>query len=131
MLKAGIPHLKQAISIMKVIKESALDISRLLAPKEKVAPNTNNHLQPRFHYTRKRSREQVEDTLTKPSHTEIDGCKRRISKLCYKEDDAEAGDTIQWTHCSTCSIWVHLECIANIPGTSSEQGTEGKSCEPT
>ena len=26
-LKAGIPHLKQAISIMKVIKESALDIS--------------------------------------------------------------------------------------------------------
>ena len=61
-LKAGLPHLKSALSIMKAVKDSAP--MKPIEPKEKISPNANNVLQARFISTRKRTRVQMQSSLT-------------------------------------------------------------------
>ena len=61
-LKAGLTHLKSALSIMKAVKDSAP--MKPIEPKEKISPNANNVLQPRL------------------LRTEV-----KVCALCFGEDD--------------------------------------------
>ena len=31
--------------------------------------------------------------------------------LCFKQDDLESSDMVEWIQCSTCNIWVHKCCV--------------------
>lgn len=115
-LKAGIGHLRAAVSTMEAVGNTAT--LQPIEPKKKVAPNTSNVLQPHFSSTRKRSRRQAQSALTKPNETEIGSCKQRILNsevlvcaLCFAEDDAvQSNKTVPWLQCSVCDSWVHFAC---------------------
>ncbi len=51
-LKAGIAHLKSAVLIMKAVLDSS---QCSIVPNEKIVPNRNNTVQPRFINIRKRN----------------------------------------------------------------------------
>jgi hypothetical protein len=117
-LKAGITHVKSAVAIMNALQNS--DCTSTLTPMEKIAPNTNNVVQPRFTSVRKRTREQMMSSLTKPTVLESDICKAKIANIepkvcaiCYKENDKAESQTVEWIECTKCSTWIHCLC-ANI-----------------
>ena len=31
--------------------------------------------------------------------------------VCFKQDDMESSDIVEWIQCSTCDIWVHNSCV--------------------
>ena len=119
-LKAGIMHVKSAVALMNALQNSGP--TSTLTPTKKIAPNTNNAIQPRFSSVRKRVRVRM-SSLTKPTAIECETCKTKIARIepevcaiCYKEDDkldAKESQTVEWIQCTICSTWIHCLC-ANI-----------------
>jgi hypothetical protein len=118
-LKAGIMHVKNAVSIMEALPSGS---TTTLPVKEKIASNANNVVQPRFASTKKkRSRLEIHSKLSKPTALESESCRLkllsvevRVCALCFKEDDkVEKTPTVQWIQCTQCSIWVHSLCASD------------------
>ena len=118
-MKGGIGHLKSAVAIMSALQDSpAIGHIDTIVPKEKIAPNTNNIIQPRFtSVKRKRSRSQLTSALTKPTTLQSDSCnaemkdiEAEVCAICYKEDDKSNGQTVDWIQCIRCCIWIHQLC---------------------
>ena len=80
------------------------------------APNANHQKQPRFFSTKKKR--VVPKRWAKPSKDEKDTCYGTLENVeilhcgvCFKQDDMESSDIVEWIQCSTCDIWVHKSCV--------------------
>ena len=31
--------------------------------------------------------------------------------VCFKQDDMDTSDMVEWIQCSACNIWVHKSCV--------------------
>ena len=127
-LKTGIGHLKNALSMMKALENKDNTTATILVTASRIAPNMNSMIQPRFRSTKKK-RESGTQTISKPSPQEVDACIHAMSTsqqevkvcgICFKEDDKGSNtETVHWIQCLKCSLWLHLNC-ASSPGTSSD-----------
>ena len=80
------------------------------------ASNANHQMKPRFFSTKKKR--VVPKRWAKPSRDERDTCYDTLENVeilhcgvCFKQDDMDTSDTIEWIQCSACNIWVHKSCI--------------------
>ena len=125
-LKAGLDHVRSAVSIMKALKRP--HTGDTLTPTKRVAPNTNHELQPRFTSTKKKSTTQTQPSLAKPTNTEMEGCRTtladtaiKVCAICFKEDDhSDQSEMVEWMQCLQCCTWVHISCIASTDQTLSD-----------
>lgn len=116
-LKAGIEHVRSAITIMKALQSP--HTGNTLVQRKRVAPNTNHELQPRFTSTKKKRTTQTQPSLAKPTTSEMEEWRTNLADtavqvcaLCFREDDqSDQSRTVHWIQCSQCCTWVHSSCI--------------------
>ena len=126
-LKTSSKHLTSAIMAIKAIQR----IQHATLPrKRKIPPNKNSEKQPRFFSTKKKQL-RVSARLTKPSHEEVQATRfhllsqtATVCGICLQEDDTSSNDTIEWLQCSTCDIWLHVNCA----GVTSDKPPEEYIC---
>ena len=115
-VKAGLEHLRSAVSIMKALQKKT-STSKNLVPTKYIAPNANSQVQRRFHSTKRKRQASITPGLKKPTLEQMDSCVSEMSELevkvcgiCFMEDDKGICTEVPWFQCSFCSIWLHTAC---------------------
>ena len=120
-VKAGLEHLKNAVSIMKALQKKDTTSSDSLAPARYIAPNANSEVQMRFHSTKRKRQASTTPGLKKPTLQQMDTCVNEMSNqvdsvvkvcgICFMEDDNTiSSQEVLWIQCSYCSLWLHTAC---------------------
>lgn len=118
-LRAGLVHLKNAVSVMKGMEDYSIHCDSL-APTARIAPNYNSPVQARFSST-KRKRVTHTSSLKKPTVQEmadlparkIGNDEIRVCAKCFKEEEVISSmlEDVSWDTCSVCDNWFHTACI--------------------
>ena len=60
----------------------------------------------------------MQNPINKPTGNELEKCREELSSavvkvcgICFKEDDKDNSDTIDWVKCFNCDIWIHSSCV--------------------
>ena len=111
-VKAGLDHLKNAISMMKALQKQDSTSNDSLAPARYIAPNANSEIQARFHSTKRKRQAPTAPGLNKPTLQQMDACISEMTNdvdvkvcgICFMEDDKEtSSQEVLWVQCSDCS----------------------------
>lgn len=83
------------------------------------ASNANHEKQARFFSTKKKK--VISKRWAKPTQDEKNACYETLEDVevihcgyCFKEDDSDISDTVEWVQCCECSIWLHKTCAGDI-----------------
>ena len=114
-LNAALSHISSAVMVIKS-EGKTLACNKLPSCQPTLPPNVTIQTQ-RYHSTRKRKRETAH-SLSKPTIAEASNIREKLQaydvavcSICYREDDKERGDEIQWIQCSLCRLWFHRTCV--------------------
>lgn len=115
-LQAGWRHIKAALITIKTVGIDA-NVSTELPQKRHIAPNSNSPKQVRF-YSTTQKRCKMQNPIYKPTGNELERFREELSStvikvcgVCFKEDDKDISDTIDWVKCFNCDIWMHSSCV--------------------
>ncbi len=88
-----------------------------LTRKRVIAPNSNQQSQQRFFSTKKKRK--IATGLAKPTIEQISSLTTELLLLnqeplfcaaCFKKEDCNNTDDINWIECSRCDAWLHQSC---------------------
>ena len=113
-------HIEAAKTVLRGLEKIGEEDWDAFEPKMSFPSNKTFENQHRFCSTKKEPMYKTK-RLTKLSskdckvaREDLNAIETNFCAICFKEDDKDSGDNVEWTECPVCYCWMHKACKPNF-----------------